>query len=385
MIISDIVPTAKKITSEYDLCDSCLGRLFTNQLHLSSCKLLGKKIKSKLKMNSKQCYICKNLFENLDTYQKLMLERSSAYEYSSFSVGAILKPSIIDRDDIIRSKFKLRGIDGIKTEFTKELSKRFQRKTKKNLDHLSPDITLTINIKDEICEIHSKPIIIQGRYNKHSRNLPQKQKPCPNCSGKGCRQCTFHGMLEFNSIEGYFSEFLFRKFGGTLAKYTWIGGEDKTSKVLGSGRPFFVKLHNPNRRKLSFPREVRKASVIFLNLKILKNLPKMPISFHSVIQLVVVSEKPLDTKSLRNLKGISKNPIVVYENSGKRSEKSIFSIHYKKLTNKSLQLTIDVEGGLPVKRFVNGDNVNPNVSQKLGSYCKCEQFDFLDVIINDNN
>ena len=48
-----------------------------------------------------------------------MLDVSSNYSFSSFSVGAMIKPSIIDRDDYIRSKYKLKGIDSVKTDISK--------------------------------------------------------------------------------------------------------------------------------------------------------------------------------------------------------------------------------------------------------------------------
>ena len=58
----------------------------------------------------------------------------------------------------------------------------------------------------------------------------------------------FTVFLNLTSIEGIISQYIFKKFGGTTTKFTWIGGEDKSSLVLGSGRPFFVKLHHPNKR-----------------------------------------------------------------------------------------------------------------------------------------
>ena len=124
-----ISPIANQILKKHDLCDNCLGRLFSKKLHLSSNKLLGKKLKNS--KSSQKCYICKNLFDNLEHFLKLMLDESKNYSFSSFSIGAIIKPSIVDRDDQIRSKYKLRGIDSIKTDITKELSKLFSRKTKK--------------------------------------------------------------------------------------------------------------------------------------------------------------------------------------------------------------------------------------------------------------
>ena len=42
---SEITSIVNSILKKYDLCDQCLGRLFSKQLHLSSNKFLGKKLK----------------------------------------------------------------------------------------------------------------------------------------------------------------------------------------------------------------------------------------------------------------------------------------------------------------------------------------------------
>ena len=268
-----IIPISNNIIKKYNLCDYCLGRLFSKQLHLSSNKLLGKKLKKNTNLIQK-CYICKNLFDNLNHFLKLMLDTSSNYFFTSFSVGAMIKPSIIDRDDYIRSQYKLKGVDSIKTDITKELSKSFSRKTKKFTDHLDPEITFTLNLKDESCQLRSKSVTFSGRYVKTLRGLPQKQKSCDNCFGKGCRTCNLHGISEFESVEGVISKFFFKKIGGTTAKFTWIGGEDKSSLVLGTGRPFFVKIQNPNKRNLKLS-SVSFDSLSINHLKLIYNSPKI--------------------------------------------------------------------------------------------------------------
>jgi len=372
-----IIPIANQIIKKYPLCDNCLGRLFSKKLHLSSNKLLGKKLKKNLK-SSQTCYVCKNLFDHLDNFLKLMYDTSSDYSYSSFSVGAMIKPSIIDRDDYIRSKYKLKGIDSIKTDITKELGKSFSRKTKKNIDHLDPEITFTLNLNDELCQLRSKSVIFSGRYVKTQRGLAQKQKPCENCSGKGCRICNFHGISEFNSIEGLISKFLFEKIGGTIAKFTWIGGEDKSSLVLGSGRPFFVKIQNPLKRNLRLT-NTQFDSVKIKNLKITQDSPKKPIKFISTIDAKISTKSDVDVENLKKLKDLKNHPLVVYDKSGKRSEKKVFSVKYKKNSNNSFTLVIRVEGGLPIKRFVIGDDVSPNLSGLLNTQCICSEFDFLEI------
>ena len=372
-----IIPIANQILKKYELCDNCLGRLFSKQLHLSSNKLLGKKLKKNLN-SSQKCYICKNLFDNLNHFLKLMLDTSSNYSFLSFSVGSMIKPSVIDRDDYIRSKYKLKGIDSVKTDISKEFRKLFSKKTKKIIDFLDPDVTFTVNLKDQSCQMRSKSIFLSGRYIKTLRGIPQKQKPCENCSGKGCRICNFHGISKFDSIEGIISQFLFKKFGGSTAKFTWIGGEDQSSLVLGTGRPFFVKIKNPLKRNSKF------ASVTFdflkiNNLKIIPESPKNPLKFNSSIEVKISTEDEIDSTNLKKLKDLKKRPIVVYEKSGKRSEKKVFSIKYRKNSRNTFTLFIQTEGGLPVKRFVNSDDVSPGISQILDTQCMCQEFDFLNI------
>lgn len=372
-----ISPIANRILKKHQLCDNCLGRLFSKKLHRSSNKLLGKKLNKDLK-SSQKCYICKNLFDNLNYFLKLMLDASLNHSYSSFSVGAIIKPSIIDRDDYIRSKYKLKGIDSIKTDITRELGKLFSRKTKKIVDFLDPDLTFTVNLKDETCQFRSKSVTISGRYVKTQRGISQKQKSCDNCFGKGCRMCNFHGISNYDSVEGMISKFLFEKLGGTTAKFTWVGGEDKSSLVLGSGRPFFVKIQNPLKRNLR-SKTAQSDSIKINNLRIVSESPKNPLKFTSLIELKILAKDQIKPNVLRKLKDLTKKPVIVYEKSGKRSEKKIFSVSYKKTGDTAFTLSIKAESGLPVKRFVDSDDVSPGISQILENFCKCQEFDFLEI------
>jgi len=381
----EIIPIANEIIKKHYLCDFCLGRLFSKKLNLFSDKLLGKKIKQRLSISSKNCYICKDLFTTIPWYLKKMTEVSNGYEFSSFVVGTKIKPSIVDRDDYVRSKFKLRGVDGVKTGITHELSKQFSKKTKKNIDFLDPDLTFTIDFKDQLCQIRSKQLFLQGRYTKEKRGLSQKQKSCENCSGRGCRVCNFHGLTDFTSVEGEISKILFDVFGGTIAKFTWIGGEDKSSLVLGSGRPFFVRLQNPIKRKKIFRKSIKTNSIIINNFKIISDAPKQSLAFDSLIEISVTTEKEVNSSSLKKLKMLISSPIVIYGNSGKRSEKRIFNVFFKKKSKNQFLLTIRAEGGLPVKRFVIGDNVVPGISQILDTCCNCETFDFLEIKMITNN
>jgi tRNA pseudouridine synthase 10 len=292
----------------------------------------------------------------------------------------MIKPSIVDRDDFIRSKYHLKGIDSVKTDVAKELIKLFTKKTQKLLDSFDPEITFTINLKDELCQLHSKSIILFGKYVKSKRGYAQKQQSCGNCSGMGCRVCDFHGISEFESVEGIISKLLFKKFGGTTTKFTWIGGEDKSSLVLGSGRPFFVKIKNPSKRKSTLADE-KFDSVSIFNLKLVDTFPKKPLNFYSRIKIKISTKSQINSKKLKKLKDLTTCPIVIYEKSGKRYEKKIFDLKYKKNSNNLFTIIMSAEGGFPIKKFVIGDDMSPNISSLLDNSCVAQEFDFLDIFL----
>ncbi len=119
--------------------------------------------------------------------------------------------------------------------------------------------------------------------------------------------------------------------------------------------------------------------VIVNNLKIVPGSPKKPLKFNSLVEAKISTSSKINSNLLRKLKTLTKKPVAVYEKSGNRSEKKILSVKYKKQGDTSFTLFFKFEGGLPVKRFVTGDDVSPGVSQILRVSCKCIGFDFHDV------
>ena len=375
--IVQIISTAKQIINEFDLCEDCLGRLFAKNLSLTSNKLLGKRINKILNVKpASKCYICKNILSNLESYMDKMLEIDKEYQYSTFLVGAKLQPSITDKDDIIRSKFRLRGIDSVKTEITKQIGKKFAKKTRKKIDYRLPDLTFTIDFKNNYCDVSVRALIVYGRYQKKIRGIPQKQTRCPSCQGRGCFSCKFHGISEFNSVEGKISEFLFHKFGGTLAKITWIGGEEKNSLVLGNGRPFFVKLLNPNKRKSTLSKKYSLNKITITNFRVLDLIPKEPLPFLSNITISVNTKKKMGVKDLKKIQGLKKIPLIVSDKGYKKARKFVYKIQSKKNSSNSFSLKLTIDGGVPIKGLVEGKNVSPNISEILENQCVCKEFDF---------
>ena len=375
-----------EILRNYHLCDFCIGRLISNELDLKPSSNLGKKFNSKTKKSElRKCFICKNIFENFDQVVTHMIESSSSYQFSTFLIGSILKPSISDNEDIIRSKFKLKGAVNIKNQINHEVGKKFARKTKSKLDTTNPEITLKINFKDNSCKIHSRSLFMYGRYTKRKRNLPQKQTPCKNCQGKGCFSCDFHGLENFNSVEGQIAKFVIGKFNSKQVKINWIGGEDKASLISGNGRPFFVKISEPRIRRLRIKKQNELNGIKLHDLRQIKNQPIDSVPFRSKVVVLVKSELPLQNNLLKKLLIVKNNPLVI-KNQGERIvKKSIYDFKYKKLNLNTLKISMVVDGGVPLKSFIENSNVQPNLTELLQNRCICVQFDFEQIDVMNSS
>ena len=378
-----IILQSRSILRKWDLCDNCLGRFFISSTNLSSARILGNKIRNSINSRSvSKCYICKNLFSNMDHYVKMMQNISIEYEFSTFIVGAILKQSIIERDDKLRSKFHLRGVDGIKTAITRELGKKFVKKTKKHIDHLSPDITFIINFRTEQCNVTTTPVFLYGRYIKDKRGLPQKGESCKDCKGKGCIFCNNHGLVSFDSVEGKISQFLYEKFETKQVKFTWIGGEDKTSLVMGDGRPFFAKLLSPKKRNVRLAKKSNLDEITIHTLRNIDIIPNGSIRFKSKIKILVSTKNNISSNRLKKLKQLVTIPIEITDSDNKQHKKTIHRLKYKKNSLRSFIVEIEADGGIPIKHFVGGSNITPNISDLLGTQCSCKKFDINQIYLS---
>ena len=371
-----------RILKNYDLCEYCTGRFVSKLVGKPSSKLLGKKYLKKFgKSSDTKCYVCKNIFENLDSMLSNIFEKSCNLDFKTFNLGLILKNSFLERDDLIKSKFKIKGIENLKFAISTEMSKKISRRTKSKRIMNDPELFIQANFKDESSTIRTKPIFVYGRYNKKIRRLPQKQISCKSCNGIGCHNCNFRGLENIESIEGKISNLLIKKFEGNQVKINWIGGEDQSSLVLGNGRPFFAKILNPKKRNRVLRKSSNLEGISLLELKKILVQPKGSISFKSKVSIIIDTEKPILLNDLKKLNILENVKIHDLSKDKKNLNKQIYQIRYKKIDKTSFRLDLFADGGIPIKFFIQSSDVTPNVSELLQNSCHCRKIDFKNIIV----
>lgn len=328
-----------------------------------------------------QCYICRGLMDDIDSIAKKILRAVKGYEFDTFLIGATLPTQIYEREDALRARLKIRGVESAKNQLTRELGMRLSRLLRKRVDYLKPDVTVNLAIDKENnidIAIKSRPLAIAGRYVKTVRGISQKQDRCPSCEGRGCDSCKYSGLSGFDSIEGAIADGLIEMTGGQTPKFSWIGSEDQGSLVLGSGRPFYARVFNPKKRNLK-KKHIRKAGIMRATISVLKEEPKLQPRFRVRTRIHARCEREItkgDIKKLGALAGAEVN----FENKFKTATKKIYSARARKIDDKQFMLAIVADGGLMIKQFVGGEEyMKPNVSEIVGAKCECISFDVLDV------
>ena len=374
--------TVSKILKNYDLCEYCTGRIISKIVGKPPSKFLGKKYLKKLgKSDHKTCYICKNIFDSLELVLSNIFEKSSHFDFKTFHLGITLKPSFLERDDYLKSKFKIKGIENVKFAIAKELAKKISRRTNSKRITDDPDLFIQANFKDESCILRAKPMFVYGRYNKKIRKLPQKQGLCRSCNGIGCHNCDFKGIENLQSIEGKISNLFIKKFDCNQVKINWIGGEDQSSLVLGKGRPFFAKILNPKRRNRILRKTSDLEGVYLSELQKLSIQPKGSIPFKSKVSITIDTKKPISSTQLKKLKILENAEIQDFSRDKRSIKKRIYKVGYKKLGKTSFILDLFADGGISIKSLIQQSDVVPNVSELLENQCECKKFDFKNIVV----
>jgi len=362
------------LKNSISLCKECRNRQgFTDRWNLKE---------------PKECSICNNLMSKLEIINNSLVSRMrEGYEFRTFQIGLSLPSAYIEREDNIRSRLRVKGRNSIKNQFLSDLREMFKHALNKEMDYISPDlrIDLIINENNEFFfNIIPTPIVLACKYLKKRRGIPQKHKDVA-ITKEQLLEGDFHRDNCF-SLEDEVSGYLKQLTSGVKVKFSWIGGEDKESLVLGKGRPFFAEIIKPKRRIITEHNiSLREKGIELFVLSASKNLPQYPMKFDSMTRVSIIAERLVSNKELECLPSLG-GRTVWFRNKKRIIRRDVHSVKVGKIDGKKFDLEIIAEGGLHIKQFVGGKEFcEPNVSTMLGLRCECLNFDIIDVWLRDQH
>lgn len=353
-----------KSKSEYNLCKWCSERQ-----HIRNYR--PQKI-------TRQCQICHGLWNQLEETCGKLTQATKNYQYDTFQIGLTLDHSFYDNEDKFRSRFKIRGKENIKTSLLREIRKKFSNVSNKKTDLHSPDITINVQIGRKFetnVSVISKTVILRGRYNK-TKGFKIKNKNSTN------------DRLEINQrhIEKILKKEISDQFNSDSIVFWPVGKEEPESLVLGNGRPFYVSIKNS--KKISFKQGllIQSNGILFKLIEKVRALPtSAPLYVKKVMTLVSFQEK-LRTSDIKNF---TDSGIMIVEIVSRKSKswKLIYQMDIKVKTQRKLELTITCDNGLPIRKFIEGGDVDisPTLGQILGRKCHCNKIDILDILNEEDS
>jgi tRNA pseudouridine synthase 10 len=388
----------QELKKKYSLCNYCFDRQLAGvRKYYDRSKNISSTTTTTTGNNNpnNSCDICHGIMSQLDSITEKICcaVEGGKYEFNSFLLGGTLPSATFDREDSIRAQFKIRGRENVKKQFINELRRKFKKITGKKVEHILPDIIINVVIDDQgsttyqpiTISVRSSPLFLTGRYVKRRRGLSQKKDKCQKCSGIGCVSCGHVGASSLNSVEAIIASRMLEITRGENPKFSWLGGEDKYSLVLGKGRPFLLSISNPKSRSLKGGdlkiEENGVCAVIRQQAK--SQLPsRLPAHFITKTRITIQTEDDLsNSKNLGALLlGALENSEVTFKSKSKIVRKKIYSLKVRQVDKNKFVLTINADGGLLIKQFVEGQEYfEPNISNIIGTKCKCTGFDILDV------
>ncbi len=327
-----------------------------------------------------ECFICGGLMDKVASAARAAARAVRRYQFDSFAVGISLPEGIQELEDELRANLKVKGEETIKTQAARLIGEEIATKLGKRVDKGRPDLTAVVDIATGGVSITSRPLFLYGRYTKPP-GISQRREFCRHCSGRGCEKCRMTGFDRGPSVEEGLRARLAKACGSDRMKFTWIGSEDKDSRVYPPGRPFVVEVKSPVKRDppRKFVVRSRKGLVSVSRGRVMPSRPTSLPSFRFRTEITARTAKRVADDDLSEVRRRFRRALVRFERPNERpTSKMVYRAQARK---RGTAIVIDavLDGGLPVKRFVSGELVSPSVSEVLKTEVRCRKFDIREV------
>jgi tRNA pseudouridine synthase 10 len=326
------------------------------------------------------CFICEGLTSQVDSFVRKAVRVTSKYEFRTFAVGLILPPGVQNREDELRSEYKIRGRETVKSQISGKITNAIARTMRKSVDRLHPDLTVLIDTGRETIDVGSKSLFAYCRYSKPS-GVAQRKRFCERCGGRGCEHCHDTGYERVPSVEECIENRLRRLLKAQRMKFTWLGTEDEESVVHPPGRPMLMEIKSPVKRNVPKRMVLRtgRGAARVTGLRILKAKPThVPPFFFKTRTVIKPAGRILPEDLRRMVKGMNGVTVQYLNNKGKTVYKKVRSVKAR-YSGGTITADITLDGGLPVRRLISGESVSPSFSELLRTPLNCQRFDILRV------
>ncbi len=328
----------------------------------------------------KECFVCGGMTDRIVRMADMAVVKSRRYQAKTFAVGVSVPEGVQEREDELRSNLKLKGNEIIKTQAARMVASRVAERSGMKMDKQRPEVTFLVDFAADEVSVTSRPVFFYGRYTKPP-GVSQRRVYCEHCRGSGCKKCRNTGFEQKASVEGLLRRKLAGFSGSDRMTFTWLGSEDRESRVYPPGRPFVAEVKNPRKRKLParFAARVRGGLVSVSSGRVLPSKPLRLPAFRFVTKIRATAVSRVPPEALAEFRSAFRRASVRFERPHNRPTSKTVYRASAKASGRKLLIDAELDGGLPVKRFVSGELVSPSVSEVLKTQVGCRSFDIFRV------
>lgn len=397
-----ILKNVEKNLHKYNICDNCLGRLFSKgKKEISNEKIgiyLRKKTRFDKNIKPNDCELCQGIFTEIEHFCKLILDSLEDYEFNTFLIGCKVDEDIIKKENEIINAIKTEYFESIKNELNRKIGLKLEKKLNKLVNFEKPDIMVILDTSFDYVRLQIASLFIYGRYKKFTRDMPQTKWFCKICYGRGCRKCSYTGKIYDYSVEELVSKQIIKITKGTGESFHGAGREDVDVRMLGTGRPFVLEIKNPMIRNIKLnviKNKINKLNKDLIEIDNLRFSDRDEIAriknagFRKTYRVVIKSDIILNNEKLKkvssSLQGSNINQItpsrVAHRRADMVREKYIYKCKVESIKNTIAILSLETESGTYIKELVTGDNgrTKPSITELIGSPCKVIDLDVIAI------
>ena len=393
---------------EKNLCDHCLGRLYSGLLTGSTneergdairkyvAMMVDAKLVDSSKMNlanfhglkfrngmksgkEEECWLCHNLFDELEKFSKEACKKLNNIEFETFLVGSKVNGAVLAREEKMWEITGIEFVESIKSEINRELGKKLEKMLCKEVNFKNPDVLIIADFAKDRIDLQINSVYVLGYYKKMKRGIPQSKWGTPGHYKTSVQEIVAKPFVKASKAKG-------NSFHG-------YGREDIDARCL-DWRPFVIEMESPKKRKFNLKKmekAINKGSKV--KVKILRFCDKNTVrrikteGGDKTYRVTAKLSKPVKKKDLAKLKKLvgiisQRTPTrVAHRRADLVRKRKVREIKYKWINGKTLELKIRTNAGLYVKEFVSGNDGRtiPSVAQTLGVEATPKNLDVIKI------
>ena len=410
----DVLETARRALATGPLCNPCLGRLVADRSFGLTNRERGRGLRTAVALAddadfepvADQCWVCEDECDRYDWWADQAAAAVHGYDFATYQVGTKVPPLLEENDRLLREDVGLDPEAGelLKSEFNREVGKRFGERTDTEVDFGRPDVLVLCDLSTDEVDLQVNSAFVYGRYRKLERDIPQTKWPCRECNGTGitrdeeCPGCDGTGYRYDESVEQLTAPPVQEAMNGAAGTFHGAGREDVDALMLGTGRPFVIEIDDPRKRAVDTD-DLEAEINDFADGKV--EVEGLRLATHEMVERVkehdasktyrmdVAFEEPVDTDAfeaaLDALDGATIHQDTPQRVSHRRAAKTrvreVYDISGELDDEHSATIEVHGEGGLYVKELVSSDEgrTEPSLAGELGVGAEVTALDVLRV------